>query len=270
MHPFGRYPDKDPDDISMEAILKALEDAGMSYHDIELVLADQGVAMNLIGLKIEGLTQIEAMLDFARDNALARLTVDAGDGPETTWEPEPVTVTFGAVPVVMPVSAFLQATRDGEDALADAARDWLGGSVTVADLFSGLGTFAFALAGPGTKVLAVEGARDAHFAAQAAARQAGVPVHALHRDLYRNPLRTEELDRFSGVLLDPPRSGAREQVAQLAASTVPRVVYISCNPASWAKDAAALLAGGYQLAELRPIGQFRWSTHVELASLFLK
>jgi 23S rRNA (uracil1939-C5)-methyltransferase len=97
-----------------------------------------------------------------------------------------------------------------------------------------------------------------------------MPVHSLHRDLYRNPLRTEELDRFSGVLLDPPRAGAREQVIQLAASAVPRVVYISCNPASWAKDAATLLAGGYRLAELRPVGQFRWSTHVELASLFLR
>ncbi len=253
----------------LRALLERRGDRKLAV-DIELVLADQGAAMNLSGLKIEGLVQIEAMLDFAKDNALARLTVDAGDGPETTWEPEPVTVTFGTVPVALPVGAFLQATRDGEDALAAAARDWLGGSAAVADLFSGLGTFAFALAGPGTKVLAVEGARDAHFACQAAARQAGAPVHALHRDLYRNPLRTEELNRFSGVLLDPPRSGAREQVIQLAASTVPRVVYISCNPASWAKDAATLLAGGYRLAALRPVGQFRWSTHVELASLFVR
>jgi 23S rRNA (uracil1939-C5)-methyltransferase len=238
--------------------------------DIELVLADQGVAMNLSDLKIEGLAQIEGMLDFAKDNGLARITVDGGDGPETTWEPEPVTVTFGNVPVPLPPGAFLQATRDGENALTAAARDWLGGSAAVADLFSGLGTFTFALAGPKTKVLAVEGARDLHFACQSAARQAGLQVHSLHRDLYRNPLRTEELDRFSGVLLDPPRSGAREQVIQLAASAVPTVVYISCNPASWAKDAATLLAGGYRLAELRPVGQFRWSTHVELASLFVR
>jgi 23S rRNA (uracil1939-C5)-methyltransferase len=140
----------------------------------------------------------------------------------------------------------------------------------VADLFSGLGTFAFALAGPGTKVLAVEAARDAHWACQAAARTNARPVHALHRDLFRNPLQREELDRFAAVLLDPPRAGAREQILLLAGSSVPRVVYISCNPASWAKDAAALIAGGYRLAELRPVGQFRWSTHVELASLFLK
>jgi 23S rRNA (uracil1939-C5)-methyltransferase len=198
------------------------------------------------------------------------LTLDTGYGPETAWEPEPVTVTLGGTPVALPPGAFLQATADGEAALVGAAREWLAGAATVADLFSGLGTFAFALAGAGSKVLAVEAARDAHLACQAAARMHGRPVHALHRDLFRNPLQIEELDRFAGVLLDPPRAGAREQVAHLAGSRVARVVYVSCNPASWARDAATLIAGGYRLAGLRAIGQFRWSTHVELVSLFVR
>lgn len=238
--------------------------------DIALTLADQGPTVDLTGVTMEGLAQTEALLDFARDNGVARLTLDQGDGPEAVWEPDPVTVTLSGVPVGLPPGAFLQATHDGEEALIAAAREWLAGSASVADLFSGLGTFAFALAGPRTKVLAVEAARDAHLACQAAARTKGRPVHALHRDLFRNPLQTPELDRFAAVLLDPPRAGAREQVTQLAASAVPRVVYISCNPASWAKDAATLIAGGYRLAGLVPVGQFRWSTHVELASLFLK
>ncbi|MDF8333923.1 class I SAM-dependent RNA methyltransferase [Novosphingobium cyanobacteriorum] len=238
--------------------------------DIEMTLADQGVSIGLTGLKADDLAKTEALLDFARDNRLARLTLDSGFGPESRWEPEPATVTLGGVPVALPPGGFLQATRDGEQALTDAAREWLAGASSVADLFSGLGTFAFALAGPKTKVLAVEAARDAHLACQAAARMNARPVHALHRDLFRNPLRVEELDRFAAVLLDPPRAGAREQVAQIAASKVARVVYVSCNPASWAKDAAALITGGYRLAALRPVGQFRWSTHVELASLFLR
>ena len=238
--------------------------------DIGLTLADQGVTLDLAGLTMEGLAQTEALLDFAQAQRLARMTLDQGDGPETVWEPEPVTVTLGGVPVGLPPGAFLQATRDGEAALIAAAQGWLAGASTVADLFSGLGTFAFGLAGPGTKVLAVEAARDAHLACQAAARMRGRPVHSLHRDLFRNPLQKEELDRFAAVLLDPPRAGAREQVLQLAASTVPRIVYISCNPASWAKDAAALIEGGYKLAGLVPVGQFRWSTHVELASLFVR
>jgi len=238
--------------------------------DLALTLADQGVALDLAGYQAEGLAATEALIDFARDQALARLTLDNGYGPEAVWEPEPVTVTLGGTAVSLPPGGFLQATADGEAALVAAARAWLAGAPTIVDLFSGLGTFAFALAAGGAKVLAVEAARDAHVCAQMAARAQGRSVHALHRDLYRNPLQVDELNRFAAVLLDPPRAGAREQVDQIAASQVERVVYVSCNPASWARDAARLIAGGYRLAELRGVGQFRWSTHVELASLFVK
>ena len=253
----------------LRALLSRKIDRRLSV-DAALTLADQGVAMHLAGYRAEGLAATEALLDFARDLGLARLSIDQGDGTETGWEPEPVTVTLGGVPVSLPEGAFLQATADGEAALVGAAREWLAGAVTVADLFSGLGTFAFALAGGGSKVLAVEAARDAHLACQSAARMTGRPVHALHRDLFRNPLQKAELDRFAAVLLDPPRAGAREQVAEIAQSAVPRVVYVSCNPASWARDALRLIEGGYRLADLRAVGQFRWSTHVELVSLFVR
>lgn len=238
--------------------------------DVELTWIDQGLDLGIKGLSYEGLAATEALLDFAREHALARLTMDGGYGPETVLEPEPTTVTLGTVAVPFPPGSFLQATQDGEQALVGAARDWLGDAASVADLFAGLGTFAFALAGPQTRVLAVEAARDAHLACKAAAGRAGLPVHNLHRDLFRNPLLPDELNRFAAVVLDPPRAGAREQVERLADSTVPRVVYISCNPSSWARDAALLIDAGYVLKELRPVGQFRWSTHVELASLFVR
>lgn len=238
--------------------------------EIEVTVTDQGLDLGIKGLSAEGLALTELLLDFARDHALARLTLDAGYGPDTVWEPEPVTVTLSGVAVPFPPGAFLQATADGEAALVAAAKEWLAGSATVADLFSGLGTFAFALAGPETKVLAAEAERAAHIACKAAAARTGLPVHTTHRDLFRNPLMPDELSRFSAVLLDPPRAGAREQVERIAESTVQRVVYISCNPASWAKDAAMLVDAGFALKELRPVGQFRWSTHVELASLFVR
>lgn len=238
--------------------------------EVEMALTEQGVDLGLKGLTVEGLAATEAVLDFASRQGLARITLDQGFGPEPSWEPEPITVRLGGVSVPFPSGGFLQATEDGETTLIAAAREWLARSATVADLFSGLGTFAFALAGPGTKVLAAEASRDAHFACKTAAGRAQVPVHPLHRDLFRNPFQTAELNRFDAVLLDPPRAGAREQVGRIAESTVPRVVYISCNPSSWARDAAILVEGGYRLAEMRPVGQFRWSTHVELASLFLR
>ncbi|MEA3264276.1 MAG: class I SAM-dependent RNA methyltransferase [Pseudomonadota bacterium] len=238
--------------------------------DIEVTVTDQGLDLGIKGLSAEGLLLTELLLDFARDHALARLTLDAGYGPDTVWEPEPVTITLSGVAVPFPPGAFLQATADGEAALVAAAQEWLKGCASVADLFSGLGTFAFALAGPETKVLAAEAERAAHMACKAAAARTGLPVHTAHRDLFRNPLMPDELGRFAAVLLDPPRAGARDQVERIAESTVQRVVYISCNPASWAKDAAMLIEAGFVLKELRPVGQFRWSTHVELASLFVR
>jgi 23S rRNA (uracil1939-C5)-methyltransferase len=195
--------------------------------------------------------------------------LDQGFGAEAFWEPEPVTVTLSGVTVPCPSGAFLQATRDGEQALVAATTDWLGGDGRLVDLFAGLGTFTFALASRGP-VLAAEAARDAHLACKAAAARSRQPIEAVHRDLFRNPLRSEELREFHGVLLDPPRAGAREQIVQIAASGVPRVVYISCNPSSWSRDGAMLREAGYRLAEVRPVGQFRWSTHVELASLFVR
>jgi 23S rRNA (uracil1939-C5)-methyltransferase len=238
--------------------------------DLELTQADQGVDLAIKGLTVEGLAATEAMASFAQEQKLARLTIDQGYGSESLWEPEPVSVTLSGAAVPLPPGAFLQATADGEQVLAAAACEWLAEAASVADLFSGLGTFAFALARGGTRVLAVEAARDAQLACQLGASRSGLPVHALHRDLFRNPLLPDELDRFAAILLDPPRAGAREQVARLASSTVQKVVYVSCNPSSWARDAATLAGGGYRLAEVRPVGQFRWSTHVELVSLFVR
>ena len=242
---------------------------GRGAVDVTLTLADQGVDCSLTGLELQGLEPMEMLLDFARERGLARLSLDQGWGPEMVWEPDPVTMTLSGVPVGLPPGAFLQATFDGEEVLVNDARNHLQNAGIVADLFSGLGTFAFALASQ-AKVLAVEAARDAHLACKAAAGRAGSPVHALHRDLFRNPLRAEELNRFDAALLDPPRAGAREQVAEIAASTLARVVYVSCNPSSWARDARVLSEAGFRLASLRPVGQFRWSTHVELTSLFVR
>jgi len=236
---------------------------------IELTLASQGVDCAVKGIELDGLSETEALLAFCRDRGLARLTLDQGYGSETFWEPVPVTIWLAGVEVDLPAGAFLQATPDSERTLTAAVQDWLGAATQVADLFAGLGTFTFALAGT-TKVTAAEAAREAHLACRGAARRAGLSVEAVHRDLFRNPLRAEELHGFDGVVLDPPRAGAREQVVQLAASGVRRIAYISCNPSSWARDGRILADAGYRLAELRPVGQFRWSTHVELASFFVR
>ncbi|HEX8571908.1 MAG TPA: class I SAM-dependent RNA methyltransferase [Allosphingosinicella sp.] len=247
----------------LRGLLRRLDPAATA--GVRLTLADQGVDLLLEKVEAEGLAAAEALGDFARDHRLARLALDDGYGAQTRWEPEPVTVTLGGVPVPLPHGGFLQATAEGEAALVEAVRRSVGEARIVADLFAGLGTFALALEG---RILAVEGARDAALALKAAAGRAQRPVFVDHRDLYRRPLDPAELGRFEAVILDPPRAGAGEQSQALARSAMPRIAYVSCNPSTFARDAATLVAGGYRCQWIQPVGQFRWSTHVELVGAF--
>jgi 23S rRNA (uracil1939-C5)-methyltransferase len=233
--------------------------------DIRMTVTDQGVDIMIAGVEAEGLVAAEAITTFAAAHKLARLSLDEGYGPAARWEPDPVTVTLGGIAVPLPEGAFLQATSEGEAALISAVRAIVGDAAEVADLFAGLGTFSLAVSG---RVHAVEAARDVILALQMSANLAKLLVNSDHRDLYRRPLTAAELARFDAVILDPPRAGAQEQVAALAASSVPCIAYVSCNPATFARDAKILSEGGYRLMTIKPVGQFRWSTHVELAAEF--
>jgi len=232
---------------------------------VRMTLADQGPDLLLEKVSADGLDAAEALTAFAQTHRLARLAIDDGYGSQTRWEPEPVTITLGGVPVALPHGAFLQATAEGERVLVEAVKRAIGGASVVADLFAGLGTFALGLEG---RILAAEGARDAALALKTAANRAQRQIFVDHRDLFRRPYDEKELGRFEAVVLDPPRAGAKEQVEHLARSPVPRIAYVSCNPSTFARDAKTLIEGGYRLLWVKPVGQFRWSTHVELAGAF--
>ena len=231
--------------------------------EVQLTLVDQGVDLMLKGVEPEGYEAMEALTAFCEGQALARLSIDQGLGPETLYEPVPATVTLSGTAVQFPVGGFLQATEDGEAALVIGVREAVADGQSVADLFAGLGTFALALKG---EVHAAEASRDAVLAL----KRAAPALSAEHRDLYRRPLDVNELNGFETVVLDPPRAGADAQVTALAGSGVRRIAYVSCNPATFARDAKILVDGGYKLAWIRPVGQFRWSTHVELAAAFVR
>lgn len=235
--------------------------------EVQLALTDQGPDVLLKGVAADGLDAVEALTALCERQGLARLAIDEGFGPETRFEPRPVMVTLGGTPVAIPVGAFLQATEDGEAALVASVHEATAGARRTADLFAGLGTFALSLEG---QVLAAEASRDAALALKSAAGRTGRALQVEHRDLYRRPLDAKELAAFDAVVLDPPRAGAAEQVRELANSTVARIAYVSCNPATFARDAEMLTSGGYKLLWARPVGQFRWSTHVELAAAFTR
>ena len=206
-----------------------------------------------------------ALAELAEAHGLARLScVD-----EVIAMRHPPVQRMGTAQVVPPPGAFLQATRHGQDILTQAVRDIVGDAARVVDLFAGCGTFALPLAAM-AEVHAVEGDRAMTEALdrgwRAAPNLKRVTTEA--RDLFRRPLLPDELAKFDAVVIDPPRAGAAAQIAEIAQAQVPVIAHVSCNPATFARDAATLVAAGYRLDFVQPVDQFRWSAHVELVGAF--
>jgi 23S rRNA (uracil1939-C5)-methyltransferase len=207
---------------------------------------------------------------------LARL-VETHGFSRLTWDGETVALrdrpalTIGTATVVPPAGAFLQATQEGEAALLHAVKQALGPQKRIVDLFSGIGTFTLPLAAE-MEVHAVEGDAAMTKALDLAARNTP-NLHRIStetRDLFRRPLEPDELLSFTGAVIDPPRAGAEAQTDRLAASKIPVIAAVSCNPVTFARDAKALVAKGYRLDWVQVVDQFRWSTHIELVGRLVR
>jgi 23S rRNA (uracil1939-C5)-methyltransferase len=197
---------------------------------------------------------------------IARLVMNG----ETVFETAIPTVALGGVPVALPPDAFLQSTAEGEAALQTRVAAITARAKTVVDLFAGCGTFSLPLA-RAARVHAVEQSVPALAALAAAARAPKLkPVTTEARDLFRLPLTALELSRFDAVVLDPPRAGAQAQAKLLAASKVGTIAYVSCDAASFARDAAILAGCGFTAGPVKPIDQFLWSEHIELVAGFTR
>lgn len=214
----------------------------------------------------------EAISGFAAEADLARIGRRTGPhaSVDILIQRKPLRTRFGDVVVDLPPAAFLQASETGERAILAAVARGLGKAKRIADLYAGCGSIGLALAGRDRRVYAADRNAEAIRALDGAARHAGlVPfVRAEARDLNRRPLIGDELRDFDAVVFDPPREGAAEQARALAASGVKTVVAVSCNPATFARDAQLLAGGGYRLAEVTPVDQFLWSPHLELVGVF--
>lgn len=292
---------------ALEALLKPLRGlaAETDVAEISLTQAHEGIDIILHGFDAPpDLETREALAAFTHAQGIQRLSVESlaaergrkrarGHGGrvkrqrqapvlEIIAQPGPVRACFAGVWVDLPPGAFLQPTAAGEDTIRRLVHDGLGltdlaqgkRGARVADLYAGLGGIGFALASsaaesaPPHQVAMFEGSAEMVSAAGAAARQSGYSVTAEVRDLARRPLSVSELKPYDAVVFDPPRAGARAQAEALAASGVARIAAVSCNAASFARDARILIDGGYRMCTLTPIDQFLWSSHVELVAIF--
>lgn len=211
--------------------------------------------------------QRRALTALVMKKGFARLSHEG----EIIVEPKKPVIHFGKVPVPVPPGCFLQATAEAEEAMVALVLGHLGKAKKVADLFCGVGTFALRIAEK-SAVHAIENDAPALAALDRGIRhvQGLKPVSVERRDLFRRPLMPKELLPYNAVVFDPPRAGAEEQARELAKSKVEKVVAISCNPVTLARDLSILVAGGYRVTRVTPIDQFLWSPHVEAVATLVR
>ena len=234
--------------------------------DIQITASDAGLAIDVRGSGPLDSAQTGALARLAESRQVARITRHG----ELVIQRAAPTVRMGLASVVLPPGAFLQATEKGEATLAQLVSEHAGKAKIIADLFAGLGPFALRLAAR-ARVTAVDNDAPALAALARAAAAPGLkPVEIDKRDLFRRPLLAQELDRFDAVIFDPPRQGAEAQAREIARSKIPIVIAVSCNPATFARDARILIDGGYRLGAVTPVDQFRYAAHVEIVARFTK
>jgi 23S rRNA (uracil1939-C5)-methyltransferase len=233
--------------------------------DIQATASETGLDIDVRGSGGLLAAKTSELADLAARQRLARLTRHG----ELIVQRAPPAVTMGRARVVLPAGAFLQATAAGEQALAELVMTHCGAADRIADLFAGLGPFTLRLA-EHARVTAVDNDAAAVVALKRAAdttpRLKPVDTHA--RDLFRRPFVAAELKSFDCVVFDPPRQGAQAQARELAASSVPTIVAVSCDASTFARDARILMDGGYRPVRVTPVDQFRYSFHVEIVGLF--
>jgi 23S rRNA (uracil1939-C5)-methyltransferase len=233
--------------------------------DIQITATDVGLDVDVRGSGPLPSALIAMLSRLAEQHRLARLTRHG----ELVLMRIPPTIMMGAAQVTLPPGSFLQATVAGEEALAALVSGYCKRSKHIADLFCGVGPFALRLAAK-SRVSAFDSDAGAVTALQKAATSTSglKPVKAEARDLFRRPLVPQELRDYDTVVFDPPRQGAEAQAKHLAASKIPVVIAVSCNVATFARDARILIDGGYRIESVTPVDQFRHTPHVELVARF--
>jgi len=263
-------------DPAIEAAIPALKrlaaplfEHPKSAPTLHVTLTTSGLDVDISGVERKsGGLSADARVQLAERAAeadLARVTLDG----EVAYQARLPQVRLGKALVSLPPGAFLQATPQAEAAMAAFVAGQAAGAARIADLFCGVGTFTFRLAEI-AQVYAADAAAEAIRALSGALAAApglhGVTAEA--RDLVRRPVLAEELKKTDVAVFDPPRAGAAEQTAELARSSVARVIGVSCNPATFARDARTLIEAGFALERLLPVDQFLWSPHIELVGVF--
>jgi 23S rRNA (uracil1939-C5)-methyltransferase len=267
--PIDRCPVLAPDmDGAIDAawkIAEVLKSQGKPL-DIQITATNGGLDIDVRGSGPLDASRTAALARAAASGRIARITRHG----ELVTQVAPPVVTMGRAQVTLPPGSFLQATALGEDTLARLVADHAGKAKRLADLFCGVGPFALRLA-ERARVAACDSDANAINSLTRATATAGLkPIEGSVRDLFRRPLSATELNGFDAVIFDPPRQGAEMQAREIARSKVPVAIAVSCNAATFARDAKILVAGGYRCEGVTPVDQFKYTAHVEIVARFAR
>lgn len=259
-------------DPKIEALFQPLKDVLEQILDMKelvhvfILSADNGIDLLLAGFKRTLSEENKTILiDFAKTHNLARLTYKVKRQAYTLHEHETPYVTFAGHKMAVDPNVFLQASPKADDVLSKLVVEALPENAKfVMDLFCGRGTLSLPILASGRHVFGYEG--DKH--AIAALKELNVPgMDAGVRDLFGDPVTAPELRSFHAVVVNPPRSGAHNQMAHLVEARIQTIIYVSCNPETFAQDMAELCNAGYILEKVTPVDQFMWSHHVEVVGV---
>lgn len=263
-----------PLQASLPHLRKALEELLEPYQKAKVFLleleGDVDVALEIQGVNELTKNQRDTLKSVAQKALWTRLQFRHRKFYDVLWQEKPITTQFGHLNVEVDPWTFLQASNLAQGWMQAIVRGILERSKSytrLLDLFCGRGTFTGVLADFG-KVDAFEGDKKAIQEILKASDE--LALSAFERDLFKNPLTTQELNQYDVVVVDPPRAGAKAQIEQLAASKIPLIIYISCNPETFARDAKILENGGYIFEKAYPIDQFLWAAHLEVVGIFIR
>jgi len=254
----------------ISSLREVLKEIGSAINSIHLTLLDDGI--DALFISSSGLQTSQEMLlaKFAENNEVIRVShAQESNSPKIIIQKGAAIIHMESISIPVPPGIFLQASVEAQHALVKAVKENIS-TGNVLDLYCGIGTYSIPLALAGCTVTAVEGDAQMTEPLRVAARTNKLPIKIFARDLVKHPFALDELNRFDAVVINPPRVGAKLQAEKLAQSKVKKIIMVSCNPATFTRDAAILRAGGYTLMYAKAVDQFIWSSHLELIAVFTK
>jgi 23S rRNA (uracil1939-C5)-methyltransferase len=241
----------------------------IQIYEVNLVSSDSGVEVILYSQKNHSLEHNNILSEFAYQYNISRI-IWHKNTPSIIIQIKPVELHFNNIKVDLPIRSFLQVSKSSMEIMNNIIKKHINVREKLLELYCGCGSFTLNLANL-TKITAIEGHKESILALIKAANRYNLKIEARCQDLYNRPIKSNEIDNYKQILINPPRNGATPQIKEIAKSkNLSDVIFVSCSLVNFVRDTKILLEAGFYLKEIYPIDQFLYTTHLELIAIFQK